>query len=135
MCSHGCMVCEFIGGIPYYARYSVRLTACVTRWWVGRDNAILTEPTPSHENCLKTRRLPPVGCTLCWAALVDFDLLCSFRTFVACSVRLRPLAEPRQSLRPVALVGCNGLCLQRPHADPELIALPFPSRVPSMTME
>jgi len=23
----------------------------------------------SHENCLKTRRLPPVGCTLCWAAL------------------------------------------------------------------
>src|SRR3990172_4590757 len=25
-----------------------------TRWWVGRDNAILAEPTPSHENCLKT---------------------------------------------------------------------------------
>jgi hypothetical protein len=22
-----------------------RPTACVTRWWVGRDNAILTEPT------------------------------------------------------------------------------------------
>jgi len=21
----------------------------------------------SHANCLKTRRLPPVGCTLCWA--------------------------------------------------------------------
>ena len=45
-----------------------RPTACVTRWWAGRDNAILTEPTSSHGNCLKTRRLPPVGCTLCWAA-------------------------------------------------------------------
>src|SRR5512145_952970 len=39
---------------------------------VGRDNATLTEPASSHANCLKTRRLPPVGCTLCWAAL---DLL------------------------------------------------------------
>jgi hypothetical protein len=27
---------------------------------------MLTEPTSSHANCLKTRRLPPVGCTLCW---------------------------------------------------------------------
>jgi hypothetical protein len=42
-----------------------RPTACVTRGWAGRDNAILTEPTSSHANCLKTRRLPPVGCTLC----------------------------------------------------------------------
>src|SRR5215207_2245835 len=25
----------------------------------GRDNAILTEPTPSHAKCLKTHRLPP----------------------------------------------------------------------------
>ena len=39
-------------------------TAGVTRWWVGRDNATLTEPTPSHESCLKTRRLPPVGCII-----------------------------------------------------------------------
>ncbi len=39
-----------------------RPTASVTRWWVGRDNAILTEPTSSHTNCLKTRRVPPVGC-------------------------------------------------------------------------
>jgi len=42
-----------------------RPTAGVTRWWAGRDNATLTEPTSSHTNCLKTRRLPPVGCTLC----------------------------------------------------------------------
>src|SRR5512143_3502863 len=42
------------------------LTVCVTRWWVGRDNATLTEPIPSHANCLKMRRLPPLGCTLCW---------------------------------------------------------------------
>src|SRR4030095_15294684 len=27
-----------------------------TRWWAGRDNAILSEPTSSHANCLKTRR-------------------------------------------------------------------------------
>ncbi len=28
-----------------------------TRWWAGRDNVILTEPTSSRANCLKTRRL------------------------------------------------------------------------------
>jgi hypothetical protein len=38
-------------------------TVCVTRWWAGRDNAALTESTSSRENCLKTRRVPPVGCT------------------------------------------------------------------------
>src|SRR5512147_1692323 len=43
-------------------------TVCVTCGWVGRDDAILPEPTSSHATCLKTRRLPPVGCTLCWAA-------------------------------------------------------------------
>ena len=31
---------------------------CVTRWWAGRDNAILTEPTLSHANSPKTRKLP-----------------------------------------------------------------------------
>src|SRR5215211_595638 len=30
-----------------------------TRWWVGRDNAILVEFTPSHAKCLETRGLPP----------------------------------------------------------------------------
>src|SRR5215216_4898140 len=43
-----------------------RPTVCVTRWWVGRDNDIVSEPVSSHATCLKTRRLPPVGCTLCW---------------------------------------------------------------------
>ena len=42
-------------------------TFCVTRWWAGRENAALPEPASSHRKCLKTRRLPPVGCTLCWA--------------------------------------------------------------------
>src|SRR6266545_7527305 len=46
-----------------------RLTVSVTRWWAGRDNVTLPEPTSSHVKCLKTRRLPPVGCTLCWALL------------------------------------------------------------------
>ena len=55
------IICSrFIPKIP-----ACGLTACVTRWWVGRDNAALTEPTSSQENSLKTRRLPPVGCTLC----------------------------------------------------------------------
>ncbi len=58
-------------------------TVCVTRWWVGRDHAILTEPTSSHTNCLKTRRLPPVGCTLCWAGGFCMILLfCVFATSV-----------------------------------------------------
>lgn len=34
---------------------------------VGRDNAILTEPTLSKEQCLKTGRVPQVGCEHCWA--------------------------------------------------------------------
>src|SRR5215217_3445178 len=42
-----------------------RPTVCVTRWWVGRDHATLLEPTPSHANCLKPRRLPLVECTRC----------------------------------------------------------------------
>jgi hypothetical protein len=33
--------------------------AGVTRWWMGGDNAALTEPVSSHANCPKTRRLPP----------------------------------------------------------------------------
>src|SRR6266545_6931250 len=64
------------------------LTASVSGRWVGRDNAILTEPALRHADCLKTRRLPPphlhctkrsavqvwprrtlpgIGRTLCWA--------------------------------------------------------------------
>jgi hypothetical protein len=34
----------------------------------GRNNATLTEPASGQENCLKTRRIPQVGCTQC---LVD----------------------------------------------------------------
>jgi hypothetical protein len=48
-----------------------RLTVCVTCGWAGRDNAALLEPTSSQTNGLKTRRLPPVGCTLCWAAWLN----------------------------------------------------------------
>ncbi len=40
-------------------------TGCVTRWWAGQDQAILAEPALGHANGLKTRRLPPVGCTPC----------------------------------------------------------------------
>jgi hypothetical protein len=50
-----------------YATLACGPTAGVTRWWVGQDNSILPEPTPSRANRLKTRRLPPVGCALYWA--------------------------------------------------------------------
>src|SRR5574341_647954 len=56
--------------LPCISNTMSGLTVCVTRWWAGRDNAILPEPTSSHANCLKTRRLPPVGCTLCWVAVI-----------------------------------------------------------------
>jgi len=60
--------------ITFLFAYSCCPTVCVTRWWAGRDNAILSEPTPSHTKCLKTRRLPPVGCTLCWARSLFWTL-------------------------------------------------------------
>lgn len=53
------IVLVLTGLFLWFASHS--LTVGVTRWWAGRDNAILTESTPSHENGLKTRRLPPVG--------------------------------------------------------------------------
>jgi hypothetical protein len=59
---------------PHFQSKCSRPTACVTRWWVGRANTILPESTSSHANCLKTRRLPPVGCTLCWAAEFEMHL-------------------------------------------------------------
>jgi hypothetical protein len=62
-----------------------RPTVCVTRGWAGRDNAILPEPAPSHAKCLKTRRLPPVGCTLCWHA---FDLETRFSFYHNGQVRI-----------------------------------------------
>src|SRR5215216_1662386 len=50
----------------FYHMVNNRPTACVcaalcksTRWWAGGENAVLTEPTSSHTNRLKTRRLPP----------------------------------------------------------------------------
>src|SRR5688572_7532436 len=57
--------------VQSFVFYDKHPTARVTRWWAGRDNAALAEPTLSQENCLKTRRLPPVGCTLCWLAFID----------------------------------------------------------------
>jgi hypothetical protein len=51
-----------------------------TRWWAGRDNAILSKTISSHENCLKTRRVPQVGCTLFWAVIVwEFHLASEVR--------------------------------------------------------
>jgi len=46
-------------------------TACVTRWWAGRDNATLPESTSSHTNCLKTRRLPTSRVHAVLGALIE----------------------------------------------------------------
>ena len=51
--------------------YNGGLTVGVTRKWAGRGNAILSETTSSRVNCLKTRRVPLVGCTHCWTAGVN----------------------------------------------------------------
>jgi len=43
------------------------LTAGVSRLGWERGLAAETGKTPSYEKCLKTRRVPQVGCTRCWA--------------------------------------------------------------------
>ncbi len=53
--------------------FDLHLPGCVTCGWAGGDNAVLTEPASSHANCLKTRRLPPVGCTRCWRQIAISD--------------------------------------------------------------
>jgi hypothetical protein len=57
---------------PQFVCERFNLTVCVTRGWVGQGSAILPELTLSHENSLKSQRLPPVGCTLCWAGPLMF---------------------------------------------------------------
>jgi hypothetical protein len=45
-------------------------TVCVScGGWEG-GLALETEKAQSHENAQKTRRVPTVSCTLCWAAIV-----------------------------------------------------------------
>ena len=81
-----------------------RLTVCVTCWWAGVDNAHYSGKCLSQKNAYKSRRIPPVKCTLCWAAILrrpflyssDIPLLvwfiwksikccaCSFTKEVAC---------------------------------------------------
>src|SRR5215208_91872 len=53
------------------SKRDIHPTVCVTGGWAGRGSAILTEQTSSCVKCLKMRRLPDVGCTLCWAAFMD----------------------------------------------------------------
>ena len=45
----------------------LQLTASVTRLGRERALAVETECGASHENAQKTRCVPQVGCTLCWA--------------------------------------------------------------------
>jgi len=41
---------------------------CVTRWWEGINKAHYTENYRAQNQSLLTGWIPPVGCTLCWAA-------------------------------------------------------------------
>lgn len=43
-------------------------TGCDSRWWAGRDKGLGAGFAPSVENARKSRRIPPVGCRLCWHA-------------------------------------------------------------------
>src|SRR5574341_351086 len=83
--------------LPCISNTMSGLTVCVTRWWAGRDNAILPEPTSSHANCLKTRRLPPVGCTLCWVACFHSDLLKAFGQDRYCAVLQKDKSTARSA--------------------------------------
>jgi len=47
------------------------LTVCVTRKWAGVDSAWEQKKTQSQKNASKPRRLPLVGCTLCWAFFTE----------------------------------------------------------------
>ena len=44
-----------------------RPTACVTRRWAGWNETALTESVRAQNQLLLAERIPPVGCTLCWA--------------------------------------------------------------------
>jgi hypothetical protein len=44
-----------------------RPTVCVSRKWAGADSAGEPEKNSKPEKAQKTRRVPLVGCTLCWA--------------------------------------------------------------------
>src|SRR6266498_3181321 len=49
MCSCLLLICACCNCNPA----SSRLTVCVTRWWVGQDNATLTEPASSQKTAQK----------------------------------------------------------------------------------
>jgi hypothetical protein len=51
--------------IPLYPIKTLRLTARVSRWWAGRDKTPRAGKARSQKNACKSRRIPPVGCTLC----------------------------------------------------------------------
>src|SRR5215216_6656083 len=92
---------EFYANRPTLKNEACCLTVCVTHWWVGRDNVALTEPASSHTNCSKTRRLPPVGCTLCSAAVSLWRKFCiKYKFIITClrCVRVSRLLQPTATI-------------------------------------
>ena len=49
--------------------------------WGGRGFCLGAEKTRSQKNACKSRRIPSVQCTLCWAPLDNPDRLSMFNTF------------------------------------------------------
>src|SRR3990172_9171112 len=59
-----CLLCQYFANCA-----RKRPTVGVSRKWAGRDSTQQPEKTQRREKTLKTRRIPLVGCTLCWAVL------------------------------------------------------------------
>src|SRR5687767_4914521 len=67
LCIPNLMIEIFLIIFDYPISARTRPTVCVTCWWAGVDKTHYTEKCSGAESCLKTRRVPPVKCTLCWA--------------------------------------------------------------------
>jgi hypothetical protein len=52
-----------------------RLTVCVTCGWAGVDKTSRAGFCLGVDKARKWRRIPPVKCTLCWAAILGAILL------------------------------------------------------------
>src|SRR5215216_6671792 len=57
-------------------------TAPCQGWWAGRDNAALTEPVSSPENCLKSAQNPT----------------CQVHAVLACALLRKPIFESKDNL-------------------------------------
>jgi len=79
---------------PIVQTNSIRLPTFALREGGGTDQPILSEPTSEPRNPAEKRRLPPVGCTCCWAHVGTHWLLC-VDTWIVRMRLITPLPEWR----------------------------------------